>query len=190
MIKTALKLMLCMTVLTGFLYPMAITAAAQIFFPWKANGSLIEQNGQKIGSELIGQNITGSHYFWGRPSASQIGGSNSGPSNPDYIKTVQARVNALRDQHAQSTESVPVNLVTASGSGLDPHISPEAAFYQVARVANANQIPEADIHALVESHIEKRTWGIFGEPRINVLTLNIALDQLRSVHAGTKTQSQ
>ncbi len=190
MIKTALKLMLCMTVLTGFIYPMAITAVAQIFFPWKANGSLIEHNGQKKGSALIAKNVAASRDFWGRPSTSLHGGSNRGPSNPAFLKTVQARVNVLRDQHAQSTELVPVDLVTASGSGLDPHISPEAAFYQVERVAQANQIPAPDIQALVESHIEKRTWGILGEPRVNVLTLNIALDQLRNAHAGTTTQSR
>lgn len=186
-IKTACILLALLTIITGVLYPLAVTALAQLFFPWQANGSLIESNGKKIGSLLIGQDFSSPMYFWGRPSATKpfpynggaSSGSNSGPSNPDFLATVQERVRYLKNSDLDNSQSIPVDLVTASGSGLDPEISPFAAFYQISRIAKARHILEKDVQALIERQVKKRTFFLLGEPRINVLQLNIALDGLK-----------
>ena len=186
-LKTGFVLLVFMTLLTGLLYPMVVTAIAQIFFPWQANGSLIERNGKKIGSMHIGQYFSSPDYFWGRPSATMpfpyngafSSGSNSGPSNPDFLATVKQRVDNLVQAHPESSKKIPVDLVTASGSGLDPEVSPLAAFYQIPRIAKARNIPEKEIKALIDRQIMRRSFMILGEPRVNVLQLNLALDQLR-----------
>lgn len=187
-IKIAFKLLVILTILTGFIYPMVVTGLAQVLFPKQANGSLIKLNDKIIGSSLIGQAFTDPKYFQGRPSATSpfpynalaSSGSNLGPSNPDFISTVKARVADLQKNNPKNTgaNSIPVDLVTASASGLDPEISPRAAFYQVARVAKARSLPEEKIQALVESQIKNRFFGILGEPRVNILELNLALDNL------------
>ena len=185
-IKTAFILLMIFTLLTGLIYPGVITSLAQILFPWQANGSLVKKNGNNIGSQLIGQSFTDAKYFWGRPSATtpfpynaaNSGGSNSGPNNPDFLKTVQDRVIHLQQADLQNYDLIPVGLVTASASGLDPEISPLAAFYQVPRIAKARKIPESEITALVQSLIKERPLKILGEPRVNVLLLNLALDKL------------
>ncbi len=185
-LRPALVLLGLLTIITGILYPAAITAVAQVVFPDKANGSIIKQNGQAVGSELIGQSFDDPMYFWGRLSATGPGpynaaassGSNYGPLNPDLIDMVQARIDALHAADPDNINPIPVDLVTASASGLDPHISPAAAYYQVARVAQARGLDEATVRHLVDKHIEKRQFGILGEPRVNVLKLNLALDAL------------
>jgi potassium-transporting ATPase KdpC subunit len=184
-IKPAIMMLLLFTVLTGIAYPLAVTFIAQIVFPAQANGSLLGSNEQPLGSELIGQTFTRPEYFWGRPSATSptpynggaSSGSNLGPINPALMDAVQARIKALRDADPSHTEAVPVDLVTASASGLDPHISPAAAAYQVSRVALARQLSADSVRELVERYTESRQWGILGEPRVNVLKLNLALDQ-------------
>lgn len=184
-IKPALILLLCLTALTGVVYPLLVTLSAQLFFPAQANGSLLGSNEQPLGSELIGQTFTRPEYFWGRPSATSptaynggaSSGSNQGPVNPALIDAVQARVKALRDADPSHSEAVPVDLVTASASGLDPHISPAAAAYQVSRVAKARQMSPDSVTELVERYTQGRQWGILGEPRVNVLKLNLALDR-------------
>ncbi len=185
--KTAFILLVLLTMLTGLLYPLAVTALAQFFFPWQANGSLLERNGKKIGSLLIGQNFSSPIYFWGRPSATHpfpyngeaSSGSNSGPSNLDFLATVQERVSSLKELDLENNQLIPVDLVTASGSGLDPDISPFAAFYQVSRIASARHIPKEEVYALIERQIIKRTFILLGEPRVNVLQLNLALDNFK-----------
>jgi len=184
-IKPALILLLCLTALTGVVYPLLVTLSAQLFFPAQANGSFLGSNEQPLGSELIGQTFTRPEYFWGRPSATSptaynggaSSGSNQGPVNPALIDAVQARVKALRDADPSHSEAVPVDLVTASASGLDPHISPAAAAYQVSRVAKARQMSPDSVTELVERYTQGRQWGILGEPRVNVLKLNLALDR-------------
>jgi K+-transporting ATPase ATPase C chain len=175
------------TLLTGIVYPSVVTGAAQLAFPKEANGSLIERNGRVLGSSLIGQEFHGSRYFWGRPSATapapydgrSSGGSNLGPTNPALGAIVKGRVAKLRSAHPdRGNLEVPVDLVTASASGLDPHISPAAALYQVSRIARVRGLPEERVRALVGAHLEGRTLGLLGEPRVNVLQLNIALDGL------------
>jgi K+-transporting ATPase ATPase C chain len=186
-LRPALVLLLLFTVLTGGLYPALVTAAAQALFPVQANGSLIENDGRVQGSRLIGQPFTSPRYFWSRPSATSpvpynaaaSSGSNLGPLNPALADAVKQRIEALRAADPDNKEKVPVDLVTASGSGLDPHISPAAARYQTNRVARARGLDPARVSALVSEHIEGRTVGILGEPRVNVLTLNLALDALR-----------
>lgn len=175
------------TVLTGIAYPLAVTAAAQRLFGERANGSMVEVNGQVVGSSLVGQPFDDARYFWGRPSATvpvpyngaASTGSNLGPSNPALHEAVAARVLALRAAHPERADaSIPVDLVTASGSGLDPDISPAAARYQAARVATARGLNEAQVVALVDEHTLGRALGVLGEPRVNVLRLNLALDEL------------
>lgn len=176
---------LALTILTGIVYPGLVTAAAQVLYPFEANGSIVEREGQAIGSDLIGQPFTSAGYFWSRPSAtagssynaSASGGSNLGASNPALLALVAERVEALRLADPENSEPVPVDLVTASGSGLDPDISPAAAYYQVSRVARARGLAEADVRALVDAHVQGRFLGVFGEPRVNVLQLNLALDE-------------
>jgi K+-transporting ATPase ATPase C chain len=183
-IRPAITLLALLSVVTGLGYPALVTAIAQAAFPHRANGSLIVTNGKVIGSELIGQPFDDPKYFWGRPSATTpfaynagaSSGSNKSPTNPDLIKAVRARVDALRAADPGNTAPVPVDLVTASGSGLDPQISPAAALYQVHRVAQARKLDEAAVRQLIARHTEGRWLGILGEPRVNVLKLNLALD--------------
>jgi K+-transporting ATPase ATPase C chain len=177
---------LVFTLLTGAVYPAAITVVARLAFPRQASGSLIVRDGQEIGSSLLGQYTEDPKYFWGRLSATSpfpdnaaaSSGSNLGPSNPALRDAVKARVAALRALDPTNTAPVPIDLATASGSGLDPHISPAAAEYQVARVARARGIDTTTVRALVLAHTEGRQLGILGEPRVNVLELNLALDRL------------
>lgn len=178
---------LVLTLVTGVAYPLAVTGIAQITMPDQANGSLIVKDGKPIGSELIGQSFSDPKYFWGRPSATSpmpnnaaaSGGSNQGPTNPALIDAVKGRVKALQDADPGNTTRVPVDLVTASASGLDPHISPAAAEYQIQRIARVRNLPLKEVQELVNSHTEDRQFGILGEPRVNVLKLNLALDTLR-----------
>jgi K+-transporting ATPase ATPase C chain len=187
-LRPAFTLFLLLTLLTGVVYPALITGIAQGLFPSKANGSLIKNGDKFVGSELIGQLFDDPRYFWGRPSATQKDdkpfpyngesstGSNRGPTNPDLLKEVGENVKKLRDAHPDQTGAVPVDLVTASASGLDPHITPAAAEYQVMRVAKARAKSADEIRTLVAAHTAGRTIGLLGEPRVNVLTLNLALD--------------
>lgn len=188
-IKTALRFFIVLTVLTGIVYPLAVTAVSQAAMPDKANGSLIVENGQVFGSRLIGQNFTEPGFFWGRPSATAdkpynaaaSSGSNLGPTNPDLRKQIDERVQALRKADPSNAQLVPTDLVTSSGSGLDPDISVEAALYQVPRVARARGADRADIERLVEKHTLRRQLGILGEPRVRVLELNLDLDKMLPV---------
>jgi K+-transporting ATPase ATPase C chain len=183
-VRPALVLLVLMSVLTGLVYPAVVTGIAQAIFPRQANGSLIVKDGKTVGSQLIGQPFDDPKYFWGRPSATSpfaynagsSSGSNQGPTSPALIKAVQERVDALRAADPHNTAPVPVDLVTASGSGLDPHISPAAALYQQARVAKARKMDEAAVRRLVAQNTEGRQFGFLGEPRVNVLALNLALD--------------
>jgi K+-transporting ATPase ATPase C chain len=183
-IRIGLVLFFLLALLTGVVYPLAITLIAQGAFPHRANGSVMERQGQPIGSELIGQPFDDPRYFWGRPSATEkvpynaasSSGSNLGPTNPDLLKALKERIEALRAVHPDQSGPVPVDLVTASASGLDPHISPAAAEFQIARVAKARGISEDSVRQLVASHTEGRTLGLLGEPRVNVQRLNLALD--------------
>ena len=183
-IRPALVLLIVLSVLTGLVYPVVVTGIAQLVFPRQANGSLIVRDGKVVGSALIGQPFDDPKYFWGRPSATSpfgynaaaSSGSNLSPTNPALIKAVQERVDALRAADPGDKAAVPVDLVTASGSGLDPHISPAAALYQVARVAQARKLEPQAVRQLVEQHTEGRFLGILGEPRVNVLNVNLALD--------------
>ena len=177
-------ILLLLTLVTGVAYPLLVTGIAQAVFPSQAQGSLIVNDGKIVGSRLIGQPFDDPKYFWSRPSATSPFGDNAGassgsnlsPTNPDLIKAVQGRVDALRAADPGNTAPVPVDLVTASGSGLDPHISPAAAFYQAPRVAKARKLDPEAVRLVVERHIEGRFLGFLGEPRVNVLALNLALD--------------
>lgn len=185
-LRPALSFLLLFTVITGLLYPLLVTGIAQAALPDQANGSLIRQAGQPIGSTLIGQPFADPQSFWGRPSATGAfpynaaasGGSNLGPTNPALLAAVQARVQALQAADPTNTAPIPVDLVTASASGLDPHISVAAARYQVKRVAQTRGLPPEQILALVAQHTEGRQFGMLGEPRVNVLTLNLALAEI------------
>lgn len=186
MIRNTLMSLLLFTVITGFIYPLVVTGLAQVIFPGKANGSVITKNGKPVGSELLGQQFDDPKYFWGRLSATtpypynggSSSGSNLGPNNPDLMKALQTRIQALREADPGNTMKIPVDLVTSSGSGLDPHISPAAAEYQVQRVAKLRGMDEAKVSALVAANTEGRQFGILGEPTVNVLRLNLALDEL------------
>jgi K+-transporting ATPase ATPase C chain len=183
-LKTATLTLIVLSVVTGVVYPLAVTAVAQLAFPHQANGSLILGDGRAVGSALIGQPFSDPGHFWSRPSATgpvpynagASTGSNLGPLNPALTEAVAARVQALRDADPGNTQPVPVDLVTASGSGLDPHISPAAAEYQVSRVARVRGLDVARVRELVAQHTEPRQLGVLGEPAVNVLTLNLALD--------------
>lgn len=198
-LRPAFSMLIVLSVLTGLIYPSAITLAARALFPHQAMGSLIEDKGTVVGSELLGQQVTDPGHFWGRPSAtspqpynaSASGGSNLAPAGKAQLKAVKERVAALRAANQMGDQMgdpgnaapIPADLVTASGSGLDPHISPAAALWQVSRVARARGQDEAQLRALVARHTEGRTLGFLGEPRVNVLLLNRALDsQAASVH--------
>ena len=184
LLRQAFVLLLLMTVITGVLYPLAATGLAQLIFPQQANGSLIVRNGKPVGSVLIGQSFTDPKYFWGRPSATApnaynagaSSGSNLGPTNPALTEAVKQRIAALRAADPGNQALVPVDLVTASGSGLDPEISPAAAQYQLARVARVRGLDPAWVQALVNACTRGRQFGLLGEPRVNVLQLNLALD--------------
>lgn len=183
-VRAAVVSLILFTVVTGVAYPALVTVIAQLVFPHQANGSLIVKGGKPMGSTLIGQGFDDPKYFWARPSATSPFGYNAGasvgsnlsPTNADLIRTVQGRVDALRAADPGNTAPVPVDLVTASGSGLDPNISPAAALYQVRRVAKARKLDEGVVRGMVAQHTEGRQLGLFGEPRVNVLALNLALD--------------
>ena len=190
-LRPALVSFIALSVITGLAYPLVITGLAKTLFPRQAEGSLIRRDGQVIGSEWIGQSFTAPRDFWGRPSATvdaqgkplpyngaNSGGSNLAPSNPDLRKAVSDRIAALRAADPEAQGLVPVDLVTASASGLDPHISPASAAYQVHRVAAARGLDEAKVRNLVAAHVEGPQWGVFGESRVNVLKLNLALGAL------------
>jgi len=184
LLRQAIVLLLLMTAITGVLYPLAVTGLAQLIFPGQANGSMVAKDGKPVGSALIGQSFTEPKYFWGRPSAtapdpynaSASSGSNLGPTNPALTEAVKQRIAALRAADPGNNAPVPVDLVTASGSGLDPEISPAAVQYQLARVARARGLSPARVQALVNACTRGRQFGLLGEPRVNVLQLNLALD--------------
>jgi K+-transporting ATPase ATPase C chain len=183
--RPALVSLAVFTAVTGVIYPLVVTVIGLIAFPHQAHGSLIVRDGKVVGSELIGQSFDQPGYFWGRPSATApfpynagaSTGSNLGPTNPALTDAITARVKALRDSGVDPQTPVPVDLVTASGSGLDPHISPAAALFQVERVAKARNRSVDEVKHLVQQHTESRTFGVLGERRVNVLKLNLALDQ-------------
>lgn len=186
LLRPALTLLGLFTLLTGLVYPLTITGLGQSLFPREANGSLVLVDGVAVGSELLGQVFDDPGYFWGRPSATSArpydaaasSGSNLGPAHPALAEALATRVAHLRATSPEPLGPVPVDLVTSSASGLDPHVSPAAAFFQVGRVARARKLPEASVRQLVEAHVEPRTLGLFGEPRVHVLRLNLALDAL------------
>ncbi|MDH6170961.1 K+-transporting ATPase ATPase C chain [Variovorax boronicumulans] len=183
-LRPAIVLFALLSALTGLIYPMAVTGAAKAVFPKEAAGSLIVLDGTTVGSKFIGQNFSDPKHFWGRPSAtapqpynaSASGGANQGPLNPALTDAIKARVEALRAADPGNTAPVPVDLVTASASGLDPDISPAAAHYQAARVARVRGVPVEQINALIEKNTQGALWGLLGESRVNVLALNLALD--------------
>ncbi len=185
-LRPAISVFVLLAALTGIVYPLAVTGVAQVLFPAKANGSLLSQDGRIVGSELIGQNFSDPKNFWGRLSATApmpynaaaSSGSNFGPLNPALTEAAKARLDLLKAADPENALPVPVDLVTASASGLDPHISAAAAYYQAARVARLRGIPLAHIEALIAQRVETPLWGMLGEPRVNVLKLNLALARL------------
>ncbi len=187
-LRTAFMVFLLLAIVTGIVYPLLFTGVAQWVFPGKANGSLILREGGYAGSELIGQPFDDPKYFWGRPSATpdfpynsaSSSGSNLGPSNPALVEAVKMRIEVLHKADPGNKAPVPIDLVTSSGSGLDPHISPAAAYYQVSRVARARGLSEDQVRRQLEQFVESRQWGFLGEPRVNVLKLNLAMDRLQS----------
>lgn len=189
LLRPALTLFVGLSLLTGLAYPLLVTGLAQTVFPEAANGSLIVENGKPVGSALIGQNFTDPGHFWGRPSATgpmpynaaNSAGSNLAPTAPALVDAVKARIEALRAADPGNSAPVPVDLVTTSASGLDPHISRAAADYQAARVARVSGLPLAQVKTLVDAHTEGLWLGLLGEPRVNVLKLNLALDRARIV---------
>lgn len=188
-LRQAIIAVILLTIVTGLLYPLAVTGIAQLIFPGKANGSLITKDGKTVGSELIGQPFSDPKYFWSRLSATgpfaynagASSGSNYGPINPALLDAAQKRIKELKDADPQNTQPVPVDLVTASGSGLDPHISVAATLYQLPRVARLRNVTDDRLLALVNQYTEGRQLGFLGEPRVNVLKLNLALDENRSL---------
>ncbi len=187
-LRPALSVFVLLSAITGLAYPLAVTGIAGAVFPEQAAGSLIFQDGKPIGSSLIGQHFSDPTHFWGRSSATApqpynataSSGSNQGPLNPALVEAVKARVEALRAADPGNSAPVPADLVTASASGLDPHISPAAALWQAGRVAKARGLPEAQLKVLIDTHTEGRQWGLLGEARVNVLKLNLALDALKN----------
>jgi potassium-transporting ATPase KdpC subunit len=194
-VRPAIVFIIALTLITGLVYPLVMTGIAGVIFPYQAQGSLIEKDGKVIGSALIGQDVESDRYFHGRPSATlgpdpndpskttgvpynaaNSGGSNLGPTNKALIERVKGEADKLKTENPST--SVPIDLVTTSGSGLDPHITPEGAYFQVPRIAKARNMPENALHDLVAEHIEGRTLGLLGEPRVNVLELNLALDRV------------
>jgi len=188
LLRPALAVFLLLTLITGILYPLLVTGVGKIVYPAQAAGSLVMKDGKAVGSSLIGQNFSDPKYFWGRLSAtapqaynaSASSGSNYGPMNPALLDAIKARVDALHAADPNNTTSIPVDLVTASGSGLDPHISVAAAKYQLQRVASARNLDTATLEKLLAQNTEQRQWFLFGEPRVNVLLLNLSLDQLQA----------
>jgi len=186
-IRPVIASLFVFTVITGIFYPLAVTGIAQLFFPVQANGSVIVKNGKSAGSSLIGQPFNNPKYFWGRLSATSpfpynaasSSGSNLAQTNPDLIKQVKDRISLLHEADPQASAPVPADIATSSGSGLDPHISPAAAAYQIRRVAHARGLDEAKVRTLVMNYTEGRQLGILGEPRVNVLVLNTALDGIK-----------
>lgn len=192
-IRPLLTIFIILMLVTGVIYPLLATGLAQLIFPFQANGSLIKSKDQEVGSQLIGQSFTGTGYFWGRPSATSTNpynafdqasltgssGSNLGPLSKVLVDTVQERVNALHGFDTSNTSLIPVDLVTSSGSGLDPDISVAAAIYQIPRVAKARGLSEEAVTKLVDQYTKDRQFGLLGEPRVNVLMLNIALDGIK-----------
>jgi potassium-transporting ATPase KdpC subunit len=186
-IFSAIVLLIVLTIIAGIIYPLSVTGLAQLFFPFQSDGSLIMKEGKPVGSLLIGQYFDGPEYFWGRPSATQpypynassSSGSNMGTSNPALQREVKDRIAHLKSEDPDNGNYIPVDLVTTSGSGLDPHISPAAANYQIRRVAHARKLEESKVLALVAACIEQRQFGILGESRVNVLELNIALNEIK-----------
>jgi K+-transporting ATPase KdpC subunit len=191
-VRPAIIFMLLFTGITGVLYPLAVTGVAQLVFPGKANGSLMQRDGKSIGSELIGQPFSDPRYFWGRLSATSpypynagsSTGSNYGPLNSALLDGAQKRIHDLQAADPQNTHPIPVDLVTASGSGLDPHISLAGALYQLPRVARVRNMSEEAVRALVDQYTEGRQLGFLGEPRIDVLKLNVALDEVHAISEG------
>ncbi|MES2217537.1 MAG: potassium-transporting ATPase subunit KdpC [Pseudomonadota bacterium] len=185
-LRISITLLFFLTIITGILYPALITVSAQSFFPWRANGSLLKRNDIIVGSALIGQSFTDPQYFWGRPSATtpfpynaeNSMGSNYGPLNASYLALVKTRKKVLEGADIQNHQSVPIDLLTASGSGLDPEISPQAAFYQTYRVATARQLSEDKVQNLVRKYVQNPDLDLLGEARVNILALNLALDEL------------
>ncbi len=191
-LRTSVITLVLFTVLTGVFYPFLVTRIAQLVFPSKANGSLLKNNGKVFGSELIGQPFSDSKYFWSRPSATgpfpynaaASSGSNNGPINQVYLDGVKKRIQDLKAVDSSNTQPVPVDIVTSSGSGLDPHISVAAALYQLPRVARIRNLSQDKLHSLVVQYTEGRQLGFLGEPRVNVLRLNLALDKMQSLSGG------
>jgi potassium-transporting ATPase KdpC subunit len=190
LLRPVLVLFILMTVITGLIYPAVVTAVSQVVFSKQANGSLIERNGKPVGSSLMGQQFDAPYYFWGRLSATtpmpynpqNSGGSNLGPTNPALADEIKGRLDALKAAGNDMSQPVPVDLVTSSGSGLDPEISPAAATYQAARVAKARGLSLDQVTNLIASNTSGRQFGLFGEARVNVLKLNLALDDLKPMH--------